>query len=135
MLSDTTESNSHRKKPSLQPTTSSALSRFRKTHLKRCDVVMCLLGYPFHHLGMYCFGVGQTAKRVHLGQDELLTIVEICQVAMPLVIRPQQHGESTVIASSTDHLHDLMNLQTLFYEIAHFFSVRLSSGWVCRKAR
>ena len=43
MLSDTTESNAYRNKPSLQPTTSSGISHFRKTHLKRRKGVMTLL--------------------------------------------------------------------------------------------
>ena len=40
-LSDATESNTQRNKLSLQATTSSGISHFRKTHLKRREVVMC----------------------------------------------------------------------------------------------
>ena len=40
MLSDATESNAQRNKLSLHATTSSGISHFRKTHLKRCEVVM-----------------------------------------------------------------------------------------------
>ena len=39
-LSDATESNAQRNKLSLQATTSSGISHFRKTHLKRREVVM-----------------------------------------------------------------------------------------------
>ena len=61
-----------------------------------------------------------STKRVHLGQDEPVTIVEICQIALPLVIGAQQHGESGVVASSTHCLHDLMDSQMPFYEIVQF---------------
>ena len=40
MLSDATESNTGRNKLSLQATTSSGISHFRKTHLERREVVM-----------------------------------------------------------------------------------------------
>ena len=38
-LSDATKSNTQRNKLNLQATTSSGISHFRKTHLKRCEVV------------------------------------------------------------------------------------------------
>ena len=40
MLSDATENNAQRNKLSLQATKSSGISHFRKTHLKRREVVM-----------------------------------------------------------------------------------------------
>jgi len=40
MLSDVTKSNAERDNLSLQATTSSGLSHFRKTHLKQREVVM-----------------------------------------------------------------------------------------------
>ena len=67
------------------------------------------------------FGIGQMAERVHLGQDELLAVVEIRQIALPLVLGTQRHGESTVVASSAHCLHDLMNVRTAFHELVRFF--------------
>ena len=43
MLSEATESNAQRNKLSLQATTPSGISHFRKTHLKRGEVIMHLL--------------------------------------------------------------------------------------------
>ena len=42
-LSDATESNAQRDKLSLQATISSGISHFRKTHLKRCEVIKLVL--------------------------------------------------------------------------------------------
>ena len=47
MLSDATESNAQGNKLSLQATTSSAISHFRKTHLKQREVVM--IARKFQH--------------------------------------------------------------------------------------
>ena len=51
-LSDATESNAQRNKLSLQATTSSGISHFRKTHLKRREVVM------FRSSSLVCTGWG-----------------------------------------------------------------------------
>ena len=50
MLSDATKSNAQRNKLSLQATTSSSISHFRKTHLKQHEVVMGLLMSYGHHI-------------------------------------------------------------------------------------
>ena len=61
-LSDATESNAQRNKLSLHATTSSGISHFRKTHLKRREVVMKCVSFTFnadlmHKLIVYGNGV------------------------------------------------------------------------------